>query len=104
MQDNTPHFLRFTRTLALGSTIAALAASTGCGSSVGADSGNSQDIPTVSDATDPSDNFDPCSRCECRGFLPPDAMTAHPDWPACETLSSAVCCAAVGPLPPPELV
>lgn len=49
------------------------------------------------------DAFDVCTTCMCAGFAPFDAGT-DAGLPACETTPGGfVCCAAIGPLSPPDL-
>lgn len=49
------------------------------------------------------DAFDVCTTCMCVGFAPFDAGT-DAGLPACETTPGGfVCCAAIGPLSPPDL-
>jgi hypothetical protein len=49
------------------------------------------------------DAFDVCTTCMCSGFTPFDAGT-DAGLPACETTPGGfVCCAAIGPLSPPDL-
>ncbi|MBL8681086.1 MAG: hypothetical protein JNK05_18025 [Myxococcales bacterium] len=97
----SPHFLRFTRALALGATVVAA----GCGSNVQPDAGGDS---ATNDVSSPSDvastdsatvDVDECTTCQCEGFGPIDASSGLP------VCSAALirCCAAVGPLPPPEL-
>lgn len=96
-----PHFLRFARALALGTTVTVAA---GCASSTSPD--GSADVAsadsTAMDSTTPAD-VNPCSTCECVGLVPPDASAADSGRASCESLGLVSCCAAVGPLPPPEL-
>ena len=112
----TPHFLRFTQTLALGTTVALSAA--GCGSSTSPDA-SSQDVAqndrttqgdstappsdvSSVDSTTPSDALS-CASCQCAGLVPPDSQTPDAGLPVCSGDLLGLCCAAIGPLPPPEL-
>ena len=106
MQDSVPHFLRFTRTLAVGSALTLLA---GCGSSVTAG-----DVPNRTDATASRETgVHSCLTCQClswRGGLADSGGPVYYDVPndlgivVCEQISMGSCCATGGPLPPPELV
>lgn len=117
----TPRYLRFARALALCSSLAALP---GCPSSSGSDAGgtdtpstsdtpaladapstedapSSEDAPSTEDAPAladaPVEDAGDCSTCDC-GFSGIDAGL-----PLCDSVGLILCCAAVGPLAPPEL-
>jgi hypothetical protein len=99
---NTPHFLRFARSIALGAGVLVA----GCGSSTSPDA-SSPDVSSPSDVSQmdsaaPSD-ANACASCYCTGLVPPDAqIDSGNTLPEC-TGPLTACCAAVGPLPPPEL-
>jgi hypothetical protein len=104
----TPHFLRFAQSLALGASVTAALA--GCGSSTSPDA-SSPDVAQADTAT-PSDvavdstvtnDANPCASCQCVGLVPPDSQTGDSGVPACTGDQLGMCCAAIGPLPPPEL-
>lgn len=103
----TPHFLRFAQSLALGVGVATLA---GCASSTSPDGSApdaaSNDVASndvsSSDSTAAEDVLS-CASCECTGLVPPDVATGDAALPACTGEALGRCCAAVGPLPPPEL-
>lgn len=109
---DTPHYLRFARSLALLGGIGAAAA--GCAStntpgedaaSTTVDAASAPDaFASIDDAGPvPDDAFDICATCLCTGFTPDDAGI-DAGVPSCETLAgAAVCCAAIGPLSPPDL-
>jgi hypothetical protein len=95
----TPHFLRFARSLALGGSVAI---ASGCGASTApTDTGAPQDV-VQSDAREDS-QVDPCSTCACAGIVPPDVVAPDSGLPMCSGDMLTRCCAAIGPLPPPEL-
>lgn len=82
-----PHYLRFVRTLALVSSIGGV----GCGMSTT----DTDAAVATADANAPDAFFD-CASCDC-GFSTTDAGL-----PACGA-EHVGCCAAVGPLAPPDL-
>jgi hypothetical protein len=107
----TPHFLRFAQSLALGVGMAALA---GCGSTTTPDASTqdvaANDSTTTNDASsndvassDAAEDVISCASCECTGLVPPDVQVPDSGLPACTGEALGRCCAAVGPLPPPEL-
>jgi len=61
------------------------------------------DAYSADDAPQPTDAADVCARCICTGFGPEDAGD-DAGMPDCFTVpGSEVCCAAIGPLMPPDL-
>lgn len=106
--QGTPHFLRFARALALSAgALAGCASATANGDAGSADSAadtaTSGDAVTVADGSSTPD-ADPCT-CVCTGLEPPlpDGGMPPPPPNACMGTQLGMCCAAVGPLPPPEL-
>jgi hypothetical protein len=98
--NTAPHFLRFTRALALGATVIAA----GCGANVQPDTGPDASSNDVASADSTTVNVDECSTCECSGIAPLDVATQDAgSRPMC-TGALLRCCAAIGPLPPPELL
>lgn len=127
----TPHYLRFARSLALVGTVGSLGV--GCGSatntpddaftppspdaftasndahvSVTDDAYSADDafVAVGTDAAVPEDAYDMCAACTCFGAGggggSDDDAGARPD---CNTVpGSEICCAAIGPLSPPDLV
>lgn len=118
MPLSPPHYLRFVRALALVSGLAA----TSCSATVVSpdahpDGMDTQDIasadgmsPDTIDTQDvastdgmPPDTINPCSQCVCP-MDRPDAGSVDAGLPNCFDHSfTQHCCAAIGPLPPPDL-
>ena len=117
----TPHYVRFARSLALLGGLGAM----GCPESTTAtdaamppspdafsagDAFSAEDAPvaladafSADDAPQLSDAGNVCDRCVCTGFAPDDAGS-DAGMPDCFTVPGAeVCCAAIGPLMPPDL-
>lgn len=111
---DTPHYVRFARSLALlgGLGTTALGA-VGCyGTSEPPDDAATQDAYSAvdapvatNDAAVPTVDADLCATCVCvGGFYPEDAAGADAGGPDCYTIPGAeICCAAIGPLFPPDL-
>lgn len=60
-------------------------------------------IAMTDDANVPADAFDVCASCTCTFPTPDDAGT-DAGLPDCNTVAGgAICCAAIGPLFPPDL-
>ena len=121
---STPHYVRFARSLALLGGLGAM----GCPeSNTGNDAATppspdafsiadapvapGEDAPvaladafSAEDAPVPTDDaFDICTSCVCTGFAPDDAGI-DAGAPDCLSVPGAeICCAAVGPLLPPDL-
>jgi hypothetical protein len=65
--------------------------------------GTDAPIAMVDDANVPADAFDVCASCTCTFPTPDDAGT-DAGLPDCNTVAGgAICCAAIGPLFPPDL-
>lgn len=65
--------------------------------------GEDAPIASADDANVPADAFDVCATCSCSFPTPFDAGT-DAGLPDCNTVAGgAVCCAAIGPLLPPDL-
>ena len=133
---DTPHYVRFARSLALLGPVLVAA---GCGetntptdAAAGADAFSATDAFVAADTTSapvdafraadapvlmadafsvddagpvPTDAFDMCSTCTCLGFGPPEDTGTDAGLPDCNTNpGTSICCAAIGPLMPPDLV
>jgi hypothetical protein len=114
---SAPHYVRFARSLALLGGLGA--AATGCDATTHSPTPDAAAGPDATIADDAavatadapgedapavaSDAFDVCTTCGCFGFAPDDAGV-DAGVPDCLTLAGAeICCAAVGPLFPPDL-
>lgn len=111
--QGTPHFLRIARALAMSAGVLSAAPLAGCASTTTGsdaavadtanDTATTSDTVIVADTAAPLD-ADPCA-CVCTGNEAPlpDGGTPPPPPNACTNEQIGRCCAAVGPLPPPEL-
>ncbi len=122
---DTPHYVRFARSLALLGGLGATAA--GCYGTSGApdaavgpmqdaysaddaplarvDAYSAVDAPIAASDAPATDDANLCATCVCvGGFYPEDAAGADAGGPDCYTIPGAeICCAAIGPLFPPDL-
>ncbi|MDP3276067.1 MAG: hypothetical protein Q8Q09_12775 [Deltaproteobacteria bacterium] len=99
----TPHFLRLARSLALGAGLLAGCSPPVVTADAGGDSSTAADT-SVSDSSAPGDGGDPCATCSCGfGGDLADAAVVDSGQPTCDSIGQSICCAAIGPLPPPEL-
>lgn len=116
-KQGTPHFLRIARALAMSAGVLSVGglsagALQGCASTTtnsdaatdtATDTATTSDTVTVAD-TSTSVDADPCA-CVCTGNEAPlpDGGMPPPPPNACTNEQIGRCCAAVGPLPPPEM-
>lgn len=102
-QESAPHYLRVARALALVGGMSALG---GCYSAtspeVEGDAGARRDAAPIADAGRDAGHdagwVDACSSCVCEGWV-----DGGPDATGCESSGHWECCAAIGPLFPPDL-
>lgn len=108
-----PHYARFARSLALLGGLGAAGCSTSNtldpDAAAGTDAARVEDAFAAADSATPSDDAavavdaDLCATCGCFGFTPEDAGV-DAGVPDCNTIPGAeICCAAIGPLFPPDL-